>query len=163
VVSAAVLTAQTPIQALLLAAAGLALLTSSVVDARARLLPDILTGIIAITGAGLSALRGDLVPGLVSAAIAFLLMEGVRRGFAKVKGRPGLGFGDVKLVSALALWLGPATPLALASASALGLMAFLVLRPAGGRLPFGPALAAAGFAIGILGELGLLAVWQGLA
>jgi leader peptidase (prepilin peptidase)/N-methyltransferase len=163
VVSAAVLTAQAPIQALLLAAAGLALLTSAVVDARTQRLPDMLTGIIAISGAGLSALRGDLVAGLVSAVIAFLLIEGVRRGFAAVKGRPGLGFGDVKLVAALALWLGLATPLALAGAAAIGLIAFAILRPAGGRLPFGPALAAAGFAIGILGDLGLLAAWQGLS
>lgn len=162
-VSAAVLTAQTPIQALFLAAAGLALLATAVVDARTQRLPDLLTGVVALTGAGLSALRGDLVTGLASAAIAFLLMEGVRRGIAKVKGQPGLGFGDVKLVAALALWLGLATPLALAAAAALGLLAFAILRPTGGRLAFGPALAAGGFSIGVLGELGLLAAWQGLS
>lgn len=163
VVGASVLAAQSTVQALLLAGAGLALLTSAVVDARTQRLPDILTAIIAIMGAGLSALRGDLAAGLVGAAIAFLLMEGLRRGFAAVKGRPGLGFGDVKLVSALALWLGLATPIALAAAATLGLFAFMILRPDGGRLPFGPSLAAAGFGIGVLVELGLVGAWQGLS
>lgn len=156
IVLAAVLAAQTPIRAGLLAALGLVLLATSVIDARSRRLPDVLTAIVALIGFGLAAQRGEAAIGLAAGGVAFLLADGVRRGFLLVRKRPGLGFGDVKLIAALAVWLGLATPWAVVAAAVLGLATFAIVRPADGRLAFGPALAAAGFAVGLMVEAGVL-------
>lgn len=120
-------------------------------------LPDLWTAAVGLAGAGLSWMRswGDLVTGLAAAALVFGLLELVRRAFLALRRMPGLGFGDVKLVSALAIWLGLATPWAVALASIFGLLAFVVLRPSEGRLPFGPWLALAAGMIGLVREAGL--------
>lgn len=158
----AVLAAGTPVRAALLAVLGLVLLAASVVDARSRRLPDVLTAVVALLGLGLAAQRGEAALGLAAGGVAFLLVEGVRRGFLILRKRPGLGFGDVKLIAALAVWLGLATPWAVVAAALLGLAAFVVVRPADGRLAFGPALAAAGFAVGLIIEAGLWPDWGAL-
>ncbi|MBS0297130.1 MAG: prepilin peptidase [Proteobacteria bacterium] len=141
----------------LLGALGLTLLGSALIDARTRRLPDILTLLIAACGAGLSVLKGQgvLLEGLVAAAVAFLLAEGVRRGFLWLNRSPGLGFGDVKLIAALALWLGAATPWMVVAAALIGLVGFLFVRTADGRLPFGPSLALGAWIIGLAREAGL--------
>jgi leader peptidase (prepilin peptidase)/N-methyltransferase len=142
---------------LLAAALGLTLLASAVVDARTRRLPDVLTLAALALAAILSLLHcvKNLEAGLVAAAIAFGLLELVRRSFLWLRRKPGLGFGDVKLAAALAIWLGAATAWAVVIASVLGLIAFAVARPRDGRLPFGPMLALAGFAVGLMQEAGL--------
>jgi len=133
---------------------GLVLLASSVVDAKTQRLPDRLTVAVALLALGLDAATSitQLIAGLVAAIMVFVVFEAVRRGFLRFRGRPGLGFGDVKLAAALALWLGLATPWAMLLAASLGLVAILILRPAGGRLAFGPSLAAAGWIVGLIRE-----------
>jgi leader peptidase (prepilin peptidase)/N-methyltransferase len=140
----------------LFAVLGLVLLASALTDARTRRLPDLLTLTIAALGLAAATLRGEaaLITGLVASAAGFLILEGVRRGFLALRRRPGLGFGDVKLVAALALWLGAATPWAVALAAALGLAALLIARPADGRIAFGPALAAGAWVVGLSLEAG---------
>jgi leader peptidase (prepilin peptidase)/N-methyltransferase len=154
--------AGSPAQAALLAGLGVALLSASLVDLETLKLPDLWTAIAAVSGAGLSWMRSsdELITGLASSVIAFSLLEAVRRAFLALRRKPGLGFGDVKLVAALAIWLGLATPWAVALAAALALLAFLALRPADGRLPFGPWLALSAGAIGLVREAGL---WPALA
>ncbi|WP_216361177.1 prepilin peptidase [Caulobacter mirabilis] len=141
--------------ALILLLAGV-LTASSIVDARSRRLPDPLTLAVALLAVALAALDGwsRLATGLAAGVVTFLVLEGVRRGFMANRGRPGLGQGDVKLFAALALWLGLATPWAVALASALGLAIALVVRPADGRIPFGPAIAVAALGLGVAGEMG---------
>jgi leader peptidase (prepilin peptidase)/N-methyltransferase len=81
----------------------------------------------------------------------------VRRGFQRFRGQAGLGFGDVKLITALAFWLGLATPWAVVAAAGIGL-AFAVLRGAGRRnerFAFGPMIAAAAWIVGMTREAGL--------
>ena len=148
------LVAASPGQAALLATLGVALLAASLVDLETLKLPDVWTSVAAISGAGLAWMRspGDLAAGMAAAIIAFGLLELVRRAFLALRRKPGLGFGDVKLVAALALWLGAATPWAVALAAGLGLVAFLALRPAEGRLPFGPWLALAAGVVGLVQE-----------
>jgi leader peptidase (prepilin peptidase)/N-methyltransferase len=73
---------------------------------------------------------------------------------ARRSGEPGLGLGDVKLLAALALWLGLATPWLIAAASLLGLLLMAITRPKDGRLAFGPAIAVSAWTIGIIGEAG---------
>jgi leader peptidase (prepilin peptidase)/N-methyltransferase len=140
-----------PLQALALSALGLILLSSAIVDAKTQRLPDGLTfaaaGLCAILAASETLAR--LVQGLISAVLAFAVLEALRRGFWRVRGQPGLGFGDVKLVAALAVWLGTLTPWAVAIAALIGLLAMKIVKPASGRLAFGPALALAGWGVGV--------------
>ena len=140
----------------LVAALGLALLASALVDARTQRLPDLLTLAVAVIGTLLAAFRSplDLLIDAIAAVLTFLVFEALRRGFLALTGKPGLGFGDVKLATALALWLGLATPWAIAIASGLGLAVMAIRRPADGRLSFGPAIAVASFGVGLLQEAG---------
>lgn len=162
IVTASMLCAATPVKAGLLIALGLVLLAGAVVDARSRRLPDGLTAIAALLCLGLAAQSGSAPLGIAAGGVAFVVLEAVRRGFLRFKRQPGLGFGDVKLIAALALWLGLATPWALVAASLSGLAAFAVLRPADGRLAFGPAIAGGGFVVGLIVEAGLWPVGWGL-
>ena len=144
------------------ASLGLLLLGSAVYDARTRRLPDGLTIAVAALGALLAAEKSmaTLWTGLISAAAAFGMLEGLRRGFLWARRRPGLGFGDVKLVAAIAIWLGLATPWAVVLASVLGLGFARARPPADGRLAFGPWLATGAFSVGLIGEAHL---WPALS
>lgn len=144
------------------AALGLILLTSVLVDARTRRLPDGLTLAAALICAVLAASHSmtGLLQGLGVAAAAFAVLQAVRLGFRRWRGQEAMGFGDVKLIAALALWLGLLTPWVVCLAAVLGLAAMAILRPADGRLPFGPAIALAAWTLGLASELNL---WPGLA
>lgn len=139
-----------PLRGLLVAILGFGLLALGLIDLRTERLPDPLVAVAAGAALALAALSGPgrLVEGLIAAAATFAVLEAVRRGFLHFRGRGGLGGGDVKLLAALALWLGLLTPLALTLASLLGLIQVAMLRPKSGRIAFGPAIALAGFAIG---------------
>lgn len=139
---------------------GAVLLASAVIDWRTRRLPDLLTVMVAVAGAYLAALRGPeaLMAGSVAAAVAGAVLLAVRHVLSRARGRQALGLGDVKLVCALALWLGVQTPLMVAAASILALGAWAIRPPADGRIPFGPMIAAAGWTIGFAMEVGL---WPG--
>jgi leader peptidase (prepilin peptidase)/N-methyltransferase len=151
----AALAVAAPWRASLLAAIGLVLLASSIVDIRTRRLPDLLTAAIAALGLGASFQRSldAALEGLVAAIVSFVLLDGLRRGYAAIRDKPGLGFGDVKLIAALALWIGLAAPWAVALAAALGLLGSRLMRVSDGRLPFGPFIAVAAFAVGIAREV----------
>ena len=143
-------------QALLISALGMTLLAAAVIDLRTQTLPDLLTLAAAALCAGLALTHGiqALACGAASAALAFVLLEAVRRGFILVKRKPGLGFGDVKLIAALAFWLGAATPWAVVAASIGGLSLFAVTRPKDGRIAFGPMIAASAWSLGLVKEAG---------
>ncbi len=147
-----------PLRGALVSFMGLALLASAAVDLKTMRLPDPLTAAIAVAAAALAATHGlaALSAGVVAAAAATVIMLSVRWTVARRRGEPGLGLGDVKLTAALALWLGPATPLMVAIACGLGLAAAPFSRDARGRLPFGPMIAAAGWAAGAALERGWL-------
>lgn len=141
----------------LVAVLGLLLLANVAVDLRARRLPNLLNGAIALTGGLLAAMAGTarLLEGLAAAAViagVLLLLRSIRG----ASGRdPGLGLGDVKLLAALALWLGTASPAVLALAASIGLAAVLVRRPRESGVAFGPYIAAAAWAVGLIQEAGL--------
>jgi leader peptidase (prepilin peptidase)/N-methyltransferase len=136
---------------------GLALLASSVIDARTRTLPDLSTLVVAAGGAGLAAATGAerLLIGLGASLIATGVLLAVRAVARTRRGEPGLGLGDVKLVAALALWVGLATPWMLLGAALLGLMTIKVRGTRDGKIAFGPMIAAAGFIVGVGMEAGL--------
>jgi leader peptidase (prepilin peptidase)/N-methyltransferase len=138
------------VKGLLIATLGFGLLGLSLVDLRTQRLPDPLVAVVAAAALVLAALgqSSRLAEGMCAAALTFAVLEGLRRAFLHLRGRGGLGGGDVKLLSALALWLGLLTPAALALAAILGLVQVMALRPQGGRIAFGPAIALAAFAVG---------------
>ena len=146
-----------PLRGLLVAVLGFVLLASAVIDARTQRLPDALTLLILALTLGLTWLHSPsaLGIGLMTGAVTFAILFGVRALSRRKDGAPGLGLGDVKLFSVLAIWLGLATPWALLAASLLGLAIMRVLRPHDGRLAFGPMIAASAWIIGLLGEGGL--------
>jgi len=139
-----------------LLAIGFALLAAAVVDLRVRRLPDALTAVVAVGGALLAAGRGlpMLALGALVAVLATCVLLAIRALSRRRIGDPGLGLGDVKLIGALALWLGPATPLMVGLAAGLGLAAAALDRSGEPRRPFGPALALAGWGVGLALELG---------
>ena len=129
------------------------LLALSVIDLRTGYLPDPLQIALAVIGLGVAlfgspigiswqyALGGALVNGAVFWGLRWLV--------SRLKGREAMGFGDVKLVAASGLWVGPfALPYIMAAGGILTLVgAGLVGLATGkavwrGEMPLGPGLAA---------------------
>lgn len=152
-----------PLQAALISLMGLILLATSIIDQRTQRLPDPLTLAVALLSLGLAALKGQVLIGIAAAAVTFILLEGLRRGFVLLRGHAGLGFGDVKLFSALALWLGLATPWVVAVAALAGLAIVILTRPDQGRIAFGPPIAAGAMSVGLAIQGGLISTDWGFA
>lgn len=136
---------------------GLVLVAAGAADVVSRRLPDLASLATAVLGLGLAAQRGPaaLLAGLAAATIVGGVLMLLRRLFQGRTGEPGLGLGDVKLAAALALWLGAATPWAIAAAGLLGLVQIRLMKSADGKIAFGPALAAGGWAVGLALQAGL--------
>lgn len=145
-----------PLEAALMSGLGLALLAAAAVDSKVRRLPDVCATLVALCGVGLSLRAGgaQLTAGLVASGACVLVLLALREAGRRRRGDPGLGLGDVKLIAALALWLGAATPVMVVVASGLGLLAAPWLRGADRRLPFGPMIAAAAWVVGIAMQRG---------
>jgi leader peptidase (prepilin peptidase)/N-methyltransferase len=137
------------------------LLAAAIIDARTRILPDVLTMIAAGASLWLAASHGldHVIFGLIAASISGVIFLLLRKGFAALRDDAGLGLGDVKLFCALALWLGFATPWMVFGAAALGLVALGLRGRGDGKIAFGPMIAVSGFVIGLLMEGG---VWPEL-
>ena len=129
---------------------GWTLLALAEIDRRTTLLPDALT--LPLIAGGLAvaaALPGEaLADHLVGAAAGVLSLGAVAAGYAALRGREGLGLGDVKLFAAAGAWVGwqgLASVLLIAAATGLAVALLGALRR--GRLagtdalPFGPFLA----------------------
>lgn len=144
-----------PLRAAFLAGLGLLLVALSAVDWTSRRLPDPLTAGAGVLGLALAVHGGAnlMVNGAVAAATVAILL-GVRAVAGRAGRDPGLGLGDVKLLAALALWLGPIMPWAVVAAAFLGLIGMAAVRPADGRLPFGPFIASGAWLVGLAGEAG---------
>jgi leader peptidase (prepilin peptidase) / N-methyltransferase len=146
---------------------GALMIAGAEVDARTHLLPDTVTyggialGILAAPAldpfepwAGTTAAAGARAAGT---AFALLLL---RWCYARLRGREGLGFGDVKLAAAVGAWL-PLTSVpfcfALATCAALIMVASAWLRGASinasVKLPFGAFLCPALWLVFYAGEL----------
>jgi leader peptidase (prepilin peptidase)/N-methyltransferase len=143
--------------AFLLCVLGAALLAASLIDIRTQRLPNVLTLLVAVCAALLAARKGlgELRTGVIAAAIAAVVLILVRQVFLRFRGDPSLGLGDVKLIAALALWLGPLTAEMVAGAALIALVLHVASQATSDRLPFGPMLASAAWCMGVTMELGL--------
>jgi prepilin signal peptidase PulO-like enzyme (type II secretory pathway) len=137
---------------------GLILLALAAIDLRTGYLPDPLQ--MALAGAGLIVLAVGSPIGLswqmalAGAALNGGIFWGLRWLVTRLKGREAMGLGDVKLVAAGGLWVGPlALPYIMAAGGILTLVGALVTglitrKPVWqGEMPLGPGLAA-----GLLGS-----------
>jgi leader peptidase (prepilin peptidase)/N-methyltransferase len=142
---------------LAVAVLGLVLIAAAAADLASCRLPDVASLATAILGLGLAMHRSPAaaLTGLAAAALTGGTLLLLRRGFAARRGDPSLGLGDVKLAAALALWLGAATPWAMAVAGLLGLAQICLTKSADGKIAFGPVLAASGWAVGLALQAGL--------
>jgi leader peptidase (prepilin peptidase)/N-methyltransferase len=123
-------------------------------DFAAMLIPDVLT--LAVAALGLLALYAEfglaaLQTGAAEGAIAFVAAAGFASIYAQMRGVQALGFGDVKLLGASAVWLGFGGLALQILAASLSALAFALWRSwrrgrplrARARLPFGAFLAPA--------------------
>jgi leader peptidase (prepilin peptidase) / N-methyltransferase len=146
-----------PFPAAACALLALTLVCAGAADLAVRRLPDAASAVVAALAFGLAAARGGwvLAEGAVAGAVILTALVGLKLAFARA-GKAALGWGDIKLAAALALWLGAAAPWGMALAGLLGLAHVALARPADGRIPFGPALAAGFWITGLAVEAGWL-------
>ena len=144
-------TAGATVAGLLVGLLGIALLVAVLVDFEAMIIPDETMIAAALLGLGWRFLIWPAwLDALAGAALAGGLGLLLRFGFRRLKGRDALGLGDVKLMAVAGLWLGvSALPWLLVGAGAFGIATALAWRwrGLGERFPFGPALAAAFYAL----------------
>lgn len=138
------------------------LISLSVIDRECFILPDWITMPLAAIGFISTYWHAPIeMPahalGAVAGMAGFLI---VGRVYAIVRGRQGLGLGDVKFFGALGAWLGiAALPTVLLFASCLGLACAAADRLKGNnvemttRVPFGAHLALAAWMVWLLGPL----------
>jgi leader peptidase (prepilin peptidase)/N-methyltransferase len=154
------------------------LLVLSAIDIDTRRLPTVLVAALAGVGIGAAlfsqvtgtpagpligvASSGILSYPLASAATGFVLGGGIAFAigevYSRLRSRSGLGFGDVRLLGALGLFLGPYVLLAFVLANIAGLfggLAGMARRPKDGQgpasIPFGPYLALGAVATALWG------------
>lgn len=127
-----------------------ALAALSAIDLHAYRLPDALTLPLTVLGVAGTPLvmETSLWWQAASALLGFAVLAGVAFAYAKLRGRPGLGLGDAKLLAAAGAWLGmQALPSVLLLACASALLGLLIRGwrtgslSATSRVPFGPFLA----------------------
>jgi leader peptidase (prepilin peptidase)/N-methyltransferase len=138
----------------LVAVIGLLLLAQGLIDIKTYRLPNAGNAAIAGLCLLLAFLRHDLIVGLAAAGASGGLLFGLKAWLERRRGKAMLGWGDIKLISALALGLGTLTPYMIAISAVGGLFAIVIRRmKTQDRLPFGPFIAASGFGFLMLGAV----------
>ena len=135
-----------------LAALGAALLYASIFDLETLRIPDSVNVVLAALGLLLAAADHRALAASLTGGAVFLVLTLIRRLYVRLKGRDGLGGGDIKMLSAMGVWLGPERfPLMLTLAAGLALIAALAGRAAAPdrRIAFGPFIACASWAVGL--------------
>ena len=136
------------------------LIAASGIDARTQLLPDQLTLPLLWLGLLLALVPLFVTPeaAIVGAAIGYLSLWSVFWLFKLTTGKEGMGYGDFKLLGALGAWMGATAlrPIILLSALIGAIVGGTVLALRGQDrstpIPFGPFLAAAGWAWFVFGD-----------
>jgi len=129
------------------------LIALAVIDLRTGYLPDPLQVALALAGIAIAVIGSPIQVSwplaLAGAAVNGGVFWGLRWLVSRFKGREAMGFGDVKLVAAGGLWVGPfALPYIMAAGGVLTLVGAGVAGLATGKpvwrgeMPLGPGLAA---------------------
>jgi leader peptidase (prepilin peptidase)/N-methyltransferase len=119
------------------------LLCMTVIDFEHGYLPDMLQAVAAIAGIAHTVLHARYEAAGLGALLGLVIGVALRYGFHLLRGRHGLGLGDVKLFAVAGLWLGPLALLwFFIIGGALGALFGTLWRWRGGsaEFPFGPAL-----------------------
>lgn len=141
-------------------ALGWALLVLGMVDALALRLPDVFTLPLIAGGVAVSLLlpENDVLGHTIGALAGLAIFYAIAEGYRLLRGREGLGLGDVKLAGVAGAWLGwQALSFVVLVACALGLVWVGVAAVRRGRegleerIPFGIALALAIWIIWLYG------------
>jgi prepilin signal peptidase PulO-like enzyme (type II secretory pathway) len=126
------------------------LITLALVDHQTKLLPDVLTIPLLWLGLLMQLLPATTSIGLdmavIGAMLGYLPLWLLAQAYRLIRGRDGLGMGDLKLLAAMGAWSGPwVLPPVIFAAALLAIVWFVVqrvLRRQGGGLheehPFGP-------------------------
>lgn len=122
------------------AALALIALAIAVIDARLFVIPDELTAagfVLALVNAAVTSpfARWEAVGlALVRGAVLALLFYGLRAGYRRLRGREGIGLGDVKLAGLAGAWLSlVAIPIAVEIAALAAIAVFCVRHYAAGK------------------------------
>jgi len=136
------------------------LVAASGIDVRTQLLPDQLTLPLLWLGLLISLVPLFVVPptAIVGAAIGYLSLWSVYWLFKLLTGKEGMGYGDFKLLGALGAWMGAMSLLPIILLSSLigaivgGTALALRGKDRSTPIPFGPFIAAAGWAWFVFGD-----------
>lgn len=126
------------------------LLALAWIDWRTGRLPDLLTLSLCAAGLFVGALGGGTLDHILGAVAGFTGSALIAFGYRYWRGREGLGGGDVKFFGAIGAWLGwQLLPMAILLSCLSALTLALVWRRTAptATLPFGPFIAAAGWAV----------------
>jgi leader peptidase (prepilin peptidase)/N-methyltransferase len=141
---------------------GWLLLTLAVLDWRHQLLPDKLTLLLVPSGVGVAYFiePADAIDHIIGAIAGFIAFAAVAWTYRRIRGRDGLGGGDLKLLAGLGAWvgwIGLPTIILLSTFMALATVAARMILgerfAATDRLAFGTYLAAAGWLVWLYGPL----------
>ena len=138
----------------------------SVIDFKTGYLPDVIVAPLGLLGLGVAVVGSPIEVtwpmALLGATINAGIFYGLRWIVSRMKGREAMGLGDVKLVAAGGLWLGPlGLPYIMAVSGVatllgVGLASLISRKPLWqGEMPLGP-----GLALGIWGVFIAMAVSQ---
>jgi leader peptidase (prepilin peptidase)/N-methyltransferase len=134
---------------------GAALVALSVIDLRRQVLPDALTFPLLVFGlfVAMTYQPDEVADRLLAVCLGWLGFAMLSAWYRRRRGVEGLGAGDARLLAAAGAWVGPmGLPWVVLLAALGGIAAVAVMRRRQGwetdrRLPFGPFLSAALFAV----------------
>lgn len=150
--------ARTPLESVAALFFLLALLAVFFIDLEHRIIPDEISLGGTVLGLGLSFWRIGFGPALIGAAVGAVALYSIGWIYQRIRGRPGMGLGDVKLAAMLGAFLGlPGLVLTVLFASLLGSVVgvgLILLRRAqvATALPFGSFLAPAAMVALVWGQ-----------
>ncbi|MBL8630554.1 MAG: prepilin peptidase [Rhodospirillaceae bacterium] len=136
----------------------------SYIDFKTGYLPDVIVGPLALAGLTIAVIGSPIGVSwplaLLAATINAGLFYGLRWIVSRMKGREAMGLGDVKLIAAAGLWLGPlALPYimavgGIATLLGAGITGLITRKPVWqGEMPLGP-----GLCLGIWGVFIVMAI-----
>ncbi|MGC9102821.1 MAG: prepilin peptidase [Desulfurella sp.] len=137
---------------------GYCLLVLSFIDLELFIIPDIINILLLVFGILFVIFNGKITEGLIGGVFGFILFYSVAKIFSKILKQEALGFGDVKLLGVIGVWLGwVGVVYTIFFASFIGSIVGILLVALFGKtfkakIPFGPFLALSAFSYIFFGK-----------